>query len=107
MTRAKAIGWTVAFFASGIVATTVAYLMMARGMGVDPLAAQVVAVIAGFGGVTWALARFGLKWGWADLRWRGTGSALRGFGIGVGIGAVPAIVALAIAVPAGHAAWSL
>ncbi|HSN13913.1 MAG TPA: type II CAAX endopeptidase family protein, partial [Anaeromyxobacteraceae bacterium] len=106
MTRVEAIGWTVAFFASGILATTVAYLAVARGMGVDPLTAQVVAVIVGFGAVTWTLARFGLKWGWTDLRWRGTGNALSGFGVGLGIGAVPAVMALALAVPAGHAAWS-
>ena len=107
MTRAKAIGWTVAFFASGILATTVAYLAVARGLGVDPLAAQVVATIAGFGLTTWVLARHALRWGWTDLRWRGTGNALGGFGVGLGIGAVPAVVALLLAVPAGHAGWSL
>ena len=107
MTRAKAIGWTVAFFASGMLATTVAYLAAARGLGLDPLTAQVVAVIVGFGATTWVLARYALKWEWHDLRWRGTGNALRGFGIGLGIGAVPAVVALVVAVPAGHAGWSL
>ena len=108
MSRWKAIGWTVAFFVSGIVAAIATGLILTRsGAPISGLWLGVVAQIAGFGLATWLIGRVALKWDLADLRWRGTGPPMKGFGVGFVIGMVPALLALAIAIPTGGAAWSL
>ena len=83
MSRWKAIGWTVAFFASGIAATIATGLTLKHsGAPISGLWLGVVAQIAGFGLATWLIGRVALKWDLADLRWRGTGAPGRGFGVG-------------------------
>jgi uncharacterized protein len=106
--RWKAIGWTVAFFACGIVATlvigkTIALLVPPpHGLWISS-----VAVLAGFGLGTWLVGRVLLKLSWNDLRYVGVRASGKGFAVGLGIGALPAVLALVIAAPAGHAGWSL
>ena len=108
MTRWKAIGWTVAFFACSIVA--VVLVGMVIGRLVPPphgLWVSVVAQVVGFGTATWLVGRKLMKLSWSDLRYAGVGVPWKGFGVGLGIGALPAVLALVIAAPAGHAGWSL
>ena len=108
LSRAKAIGWSVAFFVCGAVLTfVVAMLLQYAGPGQNPLIVQVVAQIAGFLAATWLIGIRVLKWSWSDLRWREVGVPVRGFGIGLVVGMLPALLALAVAVPAGGAGWSL
>lgn len=107
MSRWKAIGWTVAFFVCCIVATVAVGLVIAK-LVPDPKAlwVSVAAQVVGFSFATWLIGGLALKWSLADLRWRGTGDPFRGFGVGFGIGVLPALLALAIAIPAGNADWS-
>ena len=108
MTRLKAIGWTVAFFACGSVAAIALGVGLSR-LGADPksLWFGIVLQLAGFGLATWLVGHLGLKWGWADLRYAGAGPRAKGFATGMAIGAVPAALAMVIAAPTGHAGWSL
>lgn len=106
--RWKAIGWTVAFFVCAIAFTFGAGMVVGR-LVPDPKAlwVSVVAQVIGFGLATWAIGVWAMKLTWADLRYRGVGNGGRGFAIGLLIGAVPAILAMAIAAPVGHAGWAL
>jgi membrane protease YdiL (CAAX protease family) len=108
MTRWKAIGWTVAFFVAGIALTVGAHAGLAGLFpAIDPLRAGVIAQIVGFGAATWGIGGGALKWGWKELRYAGAGSPFRGVGMGLALGAAPAVLAMAIAAPAGGAGWSL
>ena len=106
--RWKAIGWTVAFFASSIAATLGVGMILGRL--VPPphgLWLNVVAQVVGFGLATWAIGIRAMKLTWTDLRYRGVGHGGKGFGVGLGIGFVAAALAMAIAAPIGHGGWAL
>lgn len=108
MTRVKAIGWTVAFFACGIAAAILIGMLLGRaGLDTKSLWFGVTIQLAGFGFATWVIGGLGLKWGWTELRYAGVGLRAMGFVVGLAIGGVPALLAMAIAAPAGHAGWSL
>ncbi len=108
MTRWKAIGWTVAFFVSGIALLVGVNIALVRLFPtVDRLVAGVVSQIVGFGIATYGIAGPGLKWSWKDLRYTGVGSPGRGFGVGLLLGVIPAALVMAVALPAGGARWSL
>ena len=106
--RWKAIGWTVAFFASAIAATFMVGMILAR-LVPEPhgLWLSVVAQVIGFGVATWVIGIQAMKLSWTDLRYRGVGNGGKGLAVGLGIGAVPALAAMAIAAPTGHAGWAL
>ncbi len=106
--RWKAIGWTVAFFACAIAATVGVGMILGRF--VPPprgLWVSVVAQVVGFGCATWLIGRVLMKLTWNDLRYAGVGVPGKGFVVGLGIGALPAVLALVIAAPVGHAGWAL
>ena len=108
MTRAKAIGWTVAFFVCGIAAAFAVAMGLGRlGFDTRSLWFGVLVQIGGFAVATWLIGGVALKWGWADLRYARVGGRGKGFAMGLAIGAVPALIAMVIAAPTGHAGWSL
>lgn len=106
--RWKAIGWTVAFFVCSIAAAVLVGkaigLLVPRPHG---LWVSVAAQVIGFGAATWLIGRVLMKLSWEDLRYRGVGGRWKGFAAGLGIGALPAVLALVVAAPVGHAGWSL
>ena len=106
--RWKAIGWTVAFFACGIVGTILSAIVAGQ-LGADTTALwfNIGTLLFGFGLSTLIVGRALMGLSWQDLRYRGVGAPWKGVGVGLGVGVVPAVLAMAIAVPAGHAAWSL
>lgn len=108
MTRAKAAALSAAFLVSGLALSfglTMAATLAFPG-GAPSLATastvQTAATLAAFGLATWV---FGVRLGGLDpsaLRWRGEGRwALRG----TVLGGLPALLAMAIAVPLAGAAW--
>jgi hypothetical protein len=109
VTRAKAAGLSAAFLVSGLALsvglTNLAVLAFWPG-GLSSLAQasgiQTAATLAAFGITTWV---FGIRLGGLDssaLRWRAdAGGARRGFVLGT----VPALVAMAAAIPLAGAAW--
>ena len=110
MTRAKAAGLSAAFLISGLALsvgfTTVASLLL-WPEGPQSLAAasglQTLVTILAFAVTTWV---FGIRLGGlrpGDLRWHGDG---QGMIRGVLLGALPAIGAMALAVPLAGAAWT-
>ena len=110
--RWKAIGWTVAFFASAIAATVGVGQIIGRVVPrpyteLQQIGLTAMAQVVGFGIATWAIGIQAMKLSWTDLRYRGVGNGGKGFAVGLGIGAVPALAAMAIAAPAGHAGWAL
>ena len=106
--RGKAIGWTVAFFVSAIAATVGVGLIIGRFVPLPHgLWIGVVAQVLGFGFATWLIGRVLMKLTWSDLRYAGVGVPWKGFVVGLGVGALPAVLALVIAAPAGHAGWAL
>lgn len=108
MARWKAIGWTVAFFACGIVVALIVGMVLGRaGFDTKSLWFGITIQLVGFGVATWVIGRLALRWGWTELRYSGVGRRGRGFALGLAIGAVPAILAMAIAAPAGDAGWAL
>lgn len=111
-TPGKAIGWSVAFLASGMLLSVACYTVL-DGMlppSADPLVGvllQSVAMLLAFGAATWAIGIRGAGLSRHELRWGPAGIGVRGFAAGMLLGAAPAAVALAAAVLVGGAAWSL
>jgi len=108
----KAIGWTVAFLASGTVLSVAAY--MALDLLGSPVSStlsdalfQSVAMLLAFGAATWAIGIRGAGLGRRELRWAPAGVGWPSLLLGVGLGAAPAFVALGAGVIAGGAFWSL
>lgn len=108
----QAAGWTVLFLVLGFVLTLAIGVggFAITGVGPDPanptardLIVQTVAGLAGFGVVTWVLGVRILRLTAVDLRWAPLATAGRGFGLGIALGALPAVVALGLSVPLGHA----
>jgi membrane protease YdiL (CAAX protease family) len=108
LSRGKAIGWSIAFFASGIAASMGAgYLLSAVAPGLDALTLQTIALMAGFLATTAVIAGLGLKWDLSDLRWTKSGASPGSIGLALLLGVAPAVLVLGVAVPVGGAGWSL
>jgi membrane protease YdiL (CAAX protease family) len=109
VTRAKAAGLSAAFLFSGLALsvgfTTLASLLLwpeGPGSLAGASGLQTVVTILAFAVATWV---FGVRLGGLgarELRWRGSG---RGAARGFLLGALPAIAAMALAVPLAGAAW--
>lgn len=121
LTRAGAIGWSIAFLILGFAFTMLFYSgysllrygsVLAGTSGANALGVEYVlsagwAQLLGFGLATLIIGVGVLKLGATDLRWRepaGPGGA-RGFSLGLVLGAGAALAALLLAVPAGGG-WS-
>lgn len=109
----KAIGWSIAFLASGLVLTLAVLAPLAALFPVsldDPLQAamvQTVAMLIGFGVATWLVGVRGARLTGRDLRWIPVRAGANGFGRGLLIGILPGLAALILGVLAGSARWSL
>ena len=110
-TPRKAIGWTIAFLASGVVLSVLLFAALGSLVTVSPdqflLAAllQAAAMLAAFGLLTWLVGLRGARLSVGDLRWAPPAEGIPGFGKGLLAGALPAMVALALGVVAGSASW--
>ena len=121
LTRAGAIGWSVAFLLLGFAFTILFYSIYAllrfgsvlagtsgaNALGVEYTVSAGWAQLLGFTLATVIIGVRVLKLGAVDLRWRerdGRGRG-RGFGVGLLLGVVAALLALLLAVPAGGG-WS-
>ncbi|HVX87495.1 MAG TPA: hypothetical protein VG940_01105, partial [Gemmatimonadales bacterium] len=106
--RWKAIGWTVAFFASAVGATMV-FGKIIGTLIPDRRELWMVAVaeVLGFLLATVLIGRVAMKLSWAELRYREAGNGGKGFGVGLLIGGAAAALARAIAAPLGHGGWAL
>jgi membrane protease YdiL (CAAX protease family) len=60
--------------------------------------------LVGFGFATWLIGLRILRLSWEDLRWSPTNIIVPGFAVGLLLGAVPAAVAILVAIPAAGAA---
>lgn len=112
ISRGKAIGWSVAFLASGIVLSVSAVILLhavvppAPGQLLAPALLQATAMLAAFGGLTWLI---GLRLAGltpAGLRWAPAAEGMTGFVRGLVAGAVPAGLALCLGVALGSAEWN-
>lgn len=74
--------------------------------GLAQAMAQGVGLTLGFGVATFLIGRLALRKSWAELRWRGTGAPVSGFGRGLLLGAVAAAVALVLGLLVAGADWS-
>lgn len=70
----------------------------------ESLLTGVIYGLIGFGFATWLVGIRILKLSAIDLRWRPTNTIARGIGIGVLLGAIPAAVAILVAIPTAGAA---
>lgn len=106
----RAVGFSIAFLVSGFLLATglvgLGTLVLWGGAPPDLVAAtelQSVSLLAAYGFATWL---FGFRLAGLDgatLRWRP--AAPRGFARGLLIGAIPASIAMLVAVPVAGAAW--
>lgn len=110
-----AVGWTVLFFVTGTVLTIAFATGFVALSGTIPspgsptardLNLQTVAALFGFGIATLVLGVRVLHLSAADLRWAPLAGAPRGLAIGLVLGILPALVALGLSVPLGHAAFT-
>lgn len=108
----KAVGWTIAFLGVGAALTVVFVvgLYYLTGTTPDPnhptpsaLIIQTIAGLLGFALTTWLLGVKVLHLTAADLRWAPLSRAGRGFGLGLLVGALPAVAAILLSLPLGHA----
>lgn len=112
LTPRKAIGWTIAFLASGTVLSVFGFAALDLMVpGADGLLAsalvQAGAMILAFGAMTWLIGMKGAQLSRADLRWAPAGTGLAGFGVGLLVASTAAALALGGGAAAGGAAWSL
>ncbi len=108
----KAVGWTIAFLAFGF-ALTIGFaqgLFVLSGLQLDPghpspgaLAIQSVAGLAGFAIATWLIGVRALRLTTEELRWTPLSRAGKGFALGLLVGLLPALTAILLSVPLGHA----
>lgn len=121
LTRAGAIGWSIAFLILGFAFTILFYSgysllrygsVLAGTSGANALGAEYLvssgwAQLLGFGLATLIIGVAVLKLNAVDLRWREAsgGGRARGFGLGLALGVAAAVVALLLALPAGGG-WS-
>ena len=119
LTRAAAIGWSVAFLALTFLLVAVLGFLAAYAVTgsvsaipawagtVTPLALLIQSAVLLVSGLlaTWLIGVKAARLSLRDLRWRGTGHAGAGVGIGLLIGLVAAGGALVLATLFGSAAW--
>jgi len=106
----EAVGWTALYLVTGAALTIALSLGMIlltggpRSPADSPrnLAIQTAAGLLGYGFLTWAIGLRTLRLTVADLRWSPLSEAGRGFGRGFVLGAVPAILAVGLALVAGQ-----
>jgi membrane protease YdiL (CAAX protease family) len=108
----KAIGWSIAFLASGVILSVVVFAALTAGLapGDDLLVTalvQALAMLLAFGAMTWLIGLRGAGLTPASLRWAPAGVGIRGFVVGLLVAAVTAGLALGAGVFAGGADWSL
>jgi membrane protease YdiL (CAAX protease family) len=109
--RAAAVGWAILFLVIGLgltvglgaIAISVGGLA-GGGTSASGLVTGVVYGLIGFGFATWLVGFRILKFSWADLRWSPSSTIARGFGVGLLLGAVPAAIAILVAIPTAGAA---
>lgn len=106
-----AVGWAILFLVIGLGLTVglgaVAIAlggMSGGGTSASGLLTGVFYGLIGFGFATWLIGFRILKFSWSDLRWTPTDTMLRGLGIGLLLGAIPAAVAILVAIPTAGAA---
>lgn len=106
-----AVGWAVLYLATGfalmIVLTTVG-MLATGGLSLDPfstrpLILQTIAGLLSYGFMTWAIGMKALRLSLGDLRWMPLAGAGRGFRLGLALGALPALLAVGLAVVLGGA----
>lgn len=105
----RAVGWSLIFLGGGFGLTlfllwAISPLLPAAGPFWLPATSGLVMVLV-FGLATWLCGGLGLGLRAADLGLLPVGPGVRGFGWGFLLGAVLGVVAMAAAVPLGHAAW--
>ncbi|MGH7585726.1 MAG: lysostaphin resistance A-like protein [Gemmatimonadales bacterium] len=118
ITPLKAIAWTIAFIVLGTVLMFVAAvpptLFFAGGLTTDVEHALTIAELTivqgvsgtlGFGLATWLVGVRAARLSWKDLRWRGSGLALRGGLLGFALGGAASALAMALAVVVAGASW--
>ena len=104
LTRGRAIGWTVAFVAVGVIVTTAAAIG-AHAAGVGGLGSEIIGELVGFGFATWLIGFRVLHLGTVGLRYAGVGAPGRGFGLGLGFGFILAALAVVLTLIVGSG-WS-
>ncbi len=107
----KAIGWSIAFLASGVVLSVVVFAALAalRAPSEDLLVTalvQALAMLAAFGAMTWLIGIRAAGVTPVGLRWVPAGAGARGFVVGLLVAAATAALALGAGVVAGGAEWS-
>jgi membrane protease YdiL (CAAX protease family) len=108
----KAIGWSIAFLASGVVLSVVVFAALTGVLAPsDDLLVtalvQALAMLAAFGAMTWLIGFRGAHLTPVSLRWAPAGAGARGFVVGLLVAATTAALALGAGVFAGGAHWSL
>ncbi len=109
---AKAIGWAASFILGGFILMVVVSSVAARALGLSlgeatPLLLhlQTAAGLLVYAPLTWLYARR-LHLDGHSLRWSPVRLGVAGFGLGLALGAVPALVAIALAVGIGGAEFA-
>ena len=109
--RLRALGWSLLFLLGGYFLGLV--LLVLAGQFLPPPAPDSLyeatietgVLLLAYGGLTWLIGVRVLKLGAADFGFASLRSGLRGFGWGALVGIGIAVLAMAVAVPLGHAAW--
>lgn len=107
----KAIGWTIAFLASGIVLSVLMFAVLDRLVpGESGLLSgamiQATSMLLVFGALTWLIGILGAGLTPVDLRWAPVGIGVTGFGAGLLIATAAGALALGGGVAVGSAGWS-
>ena len=109
--RLRALGWSLLFLLGGyflglVLLGLVDHFLPARAQdSLYEASVEAAALLASYGVLTWLIGVRVLKLGAADFGFAPAGRGLRGFGWGALVGIAIAVLAMALAVPLGHAAW--
>jgi CAAX protease family protein len=115
--RLRAVGWSIVFLAGGYALAILVLFLIgtltkpADAGSLTEAAIESLALLIGYGGLTWLVGVKALKLTAADFLGAGPppgnrqGTGVRGFGWGLALGTALAALAMLIAVPLGHAAW--
>jgi membrane protease YdiL (CAAX protease family) len=109
--RLRALGWSLLFLLGGYFLGLVLLVLAGQFLPVpapDSLYEATIetgALLLAYGGLTWLIGVRVLKLSAADFGFGPVRRGLRGFGRGALVGVGIAVLAMAVAVPLGHAAW--